>query len=68
MENAGDTASATAAMHAAMSTPATTSQDPHAVPSAEGSQAQETVPYGVADPERWPEPADPANPGGGIKP
>ena len=68
MEDAGDTSAATAALHAAMNTPATTSQDVHAVPAAEGSQAQVSVPYGVADAGRWPEPADPANPGGGIKP
>jgi hypothetical protein len=66
MENPADTA----AIAAAMRDPANdaTHQDVHAVPSAESSQAQETIPYAVADPPDMPEPADPANPHGGIQP
>ena len=66
MENPADTAAIAAAMRDPANT--ATHQDVHAVPSAEPSQNQESVPFGVPDPPRWPEPADPANPGGGIRP
>ena len=60
----------TAAIAAAMRDPANDATRPgvHAVLSAEPSQNQESVPYAVPDAPRWPEPADPASPGGGIQP
>jgi hypothetical protein len=66
METPEDIAAIAAALHDPGND--ATHQDVHLMPAAEGSQAQESIPYGVADPTDMPEPADPANPGGGIKP
>lgn len=66
MEDPADMTAIAAALHDPAND--TSNQDVHLIPQAEASQNQESVPYGVADIPRWPEPADPANPGGGIQP
>ena len=69
MEDPADITAIAAAMHnPADNTDNAYDDAAHLVPSAEGSQNQETAVPAVADAERWPDPVDPANPGGGIKP